>query len=107
MSTDYTVDLLASDGTTTTVKISDSINPLPGSDTWECTDPNALGAASGVVTSWGSGNAILQVAGPYSNVTLAKFTQKTRKGDSGDGTKLTTAGTFPDGDLNWTCTAKA
>lgn len=35
MSTDYLVTLSAADGSVTSVKIIDSINPLPLSDSWE------------------------------------------------------------------------
>ncbi len=38
MSTDYTLECTASDGSKATIRVVDSINPLPGSDTWEARD---------------------------------------------------------------------
>jgi len=103
MSTDYTVTLTATDGSSTTVKIIDSINPLPFSDTWEG-DATALGASNGKVASWGMPAAVLHTGpGAAGNVTLDGFRKATKKGDSGAGSKLNDMGTFPDGDLTWHC----
>ena len=103
MSTDYTVTLTASDNSTTQIKIIDSINPLPLSDTWEG-DEIALGSKSGTVASWGMDAAVLHTGpGSTGNVTLDKFSKKTKKGDSNSGSKINLMGTFPDGDLTWYC----
>jgi hypothetical protein len=103
MSTDYDLTLTASDGTTANIRIIDSINPLPFSDTWTGVE-SELGSAGGKVASWNTGNAVLHTGmGAASNITLEKFTKSTVAGDTGTGSKLTLGGTFPDGDLSWTC----
>lgn len=103
MSTDYTVTLTATDGSSTAVKIIDSINPLPLSDTWEG-DAAALGTSNGKVASWGMPAAVLHTGpGAAGNVTLDGFSKATKKGDTGSGSKLNDMGTFPDGDLTWHC----
>ncbi len=103
MSTDYFVTLSAADGSMTSVKIIDSINPLPLSDTWEG-DEAALGASGGKVASWGMDAAVLHTGpGAAGNVTLDKFGKATKKNKSGTGSKLNDMGSFPDGDLTWHC----
>lgn len=103
MSTDFYVTLTASDGSTTKVKIIDSINPLPGSDTWEG-DEAALGTKSGKVASWGMKAAVLHTGpGGAGNVTLDGFSENTKKNDAGTGSKTNDMGTFPDGSLDWHC----
>jgi hypothetical protein len=103
MSTDFYVTLRATDGSTTAVKIIDSINPLPGSDVWEG-DEVAIGAKSGPVASWGISAAVLHTGpGAGGNITLDLFGKKTKKGDEGKGTKLNEMGSFPDGYLTWHC----
>jgi len=103
MSTDYTVTLTATDDSSTVVKIIDSINPLPLSDTWEG-DVGALGTASGIVASWGMVAAVLHTGpGAAGTVTLDGFGKATKKGDTGSGSKVNDMGTFPDGDLTWRC----
>lgn len=103
MSTDYTVALTSTDGSSTVVKIIDSINPLPLSDTWEG-DAAALGASSGPVASWGMHAAVLHTGpGGAGNVTLDGFSKATKRGDTGSGSKVNGMGTFPDGDLTWHC----
>lgn len=103
MSTDYTVTLTDTGGSSTVVKIIDSINPLPLSDTWEG-DAAALGASNGKVASWGMPAAVLHTGpGAAGNVTLDGFSKATKKGDTGSGSKINDMGTFPDGDLTWHC----
>lgn len=103
MSTDYSVRLTAQDGSTTVVKIIDSINPLPLSDSWEG-DQVALGASKGKVASWGMAAAVLHTGpGAAGNVTLDNFGKATKKGDTGTGSKTNDMGTFPDGNLTWRC----
>ncbi len=103
MSTDYTVTLTASDGSSTVVKIIDSISPLPLSDTWEG-DAVALGTSGGTVASWGMPAAVLHTGpGAAGNLTLDGFGKATKKGDTGSGSKLNDMGTFPDGDVTWQC----
>lgn len=103
MSTDYSVTLTSNNGSTTKVKIIDSINPLPLSDTWEG-DAAALGSKEGKVASWGMDAAVLHTGpGVAGNVTLDGFGKKTVKGDTGTGSKANTMGSFPDGDLAWSC----
>lgn len=105
MSTDYSVTLTASDGGTTKVVIIDSINPLPLSDSWNG-DAAALGASTGKVASWGLNAAVLHTGpGATGNVTLDLFTKSTAAGDTGRGTKSSGQGSFPDGDLRWSCDA--
>jgi len=102
MSTDYYVTLTASDGTTTPVKLIDSINPLPFSDTFE-SDEAALGNKGGKAV-FGT-DAVVMHTGPggAGNVTLDGFNAQTKKGDSGTGNKTNDLGTFPDGDFTWHC----
>ena len=78
MATTYTVDLVADDGTDTTVKIIDSLNPLPSSDIWEAEDATWFGTKSGTVSNWATGNAILQIRSLMADgtVTLEGFTKK-------------------------------
>ncbi len=103
MSTDYEVTLEASDGSITMIQIIDSIVPLPFSDKWTGVEAE-IGGAGGTVASWGTANAVLHTGmGVGSNIALENFTKSTKAGDSGSGSKLTLAGTFPDGDLTWTC----
>jgi hypothetical protein len=103
MSTDYDVTLTASDGSTAKIQIIDSINPLPFSDTWTGVE-SELGSAGGKVASWGTDNAILHTGlGAASAITLDNFSKTITAGDTGTGSKITLAGTFPDGDLEWRC----
>lgn len=103
MSTEYDVTLVASDGTTTKIRIIDSISPLPFSDRWSG-DAAMLGSSGGVVASWGTGNAVLHTGpGAAGNVTLEGFNKSTKAGDTGSGSKRSDLGEFPGGDLTWTC----
>lgn len=103
MSTDYDVTLTATDGTTAKIKIIDSINPLPLSDTWEGVEAE-LGSGGGKVASWGMPSLTLHTGmGAASNITLDGFSKATVQGDTGTGSKLTLAGSLPDGDLSWKC----
>lgn len=103
MSTDYFVSLAAVSGEKTEIKIIDSINPLPLSDTWEG-DEIALGSKGGKVASWGMEAAVLHTGpGIGGNVTLDSFSKNTKQGDSGTGSKINDMGSFPDGDLTWHC----
>jgi hypothetical protein len=103
MATIYRVTVTAVDGTDITITIVDSLNPIPGSDTWQVQDDSWFGKKTGTVASWGTGNAMLEV-GP-GNVTLDGFRKSTKLGDSGEGSKTTGEGKFPDGKLVWTCVA--
>lgn len=99
MATDYYVTLTSKDGSTTKVKIIDSIL----SDTWEG-DATALGIKEGKVASWGMKDAVLHTGpGIAGQVTLDGFSKKTVLEDSGTGSKANLMGSFPDGDLAWSC----
>lgn len=102
MSTDYYVTLSASDGSTTQVKIIDSINPLPFSDSFE-SEEGALGTSAGKATFGDNGVVLRTGPGGGGNVTLDAFNSDTKPNDSGSGSKTSTLGTFPDGDLSWHC----
>lgn len=103
MSTDYYVTLTATDGSTTKVKIIDSINPLPLSDTFEG-NAAEIGVSSGKVASWGMPGAVLHTGpGAAGNIMLDGFGKATKGGDDGAGSKQNLMGTFPDGDLRWHC----
>lgn len=104
MSTDYSVELTASDGTSATITITHSLNPLPGSDTWVPADQAQFDCAGGAVSSWGQSEADL--TGPYGpkSLVLEGFKKSTQKDDKGTGNKSYLEGTFPSGDLTWTCT---
>lgn len=103
MSTDYEVTLTASDGAVSKIKIIDSINPLPLSDSWEGSEAE-LGSPGGKVASWGLPSLTLHTGpGVAGNITLDGFSKATAKGDTGTGSKQSLSGSFPDGDLTWAC----
>lgn len=102
MSTDYYVTLTASDGATTQVKLIDSINPIPFSDTFEG-DEAILGKQTGKAIFGTNGVVLHTGPGGAGNVTLEGFGTQTKQGDSGNGSKVSDLGTFPDGDLTWLC----
>ena len=105
-STDYGVTLTESGGVSARITISvNHLNPLPGSDTWKTLDAGALGAAGGAVSSWGTSDARLTGPGGANSIILDGFTKGTAAGDSGTGSKNVDDGTFPEGSLNWSCTA--
>jgi hypothetical protein len=107
MSTDYNLTLTALDGTVARITIIDSINPLPGSDTWQAESPSHWDTAGGAISSWGSGNTHL--TGPFgpNSIVLDGFGKGTKKNDTGSGTKSYVDGSFPTGDFTWICTAKS
>ncbi|MBK6743555.1 MAG: hypothetical protein IPG66_11475 [Hydrogenophilales bacterium] len=98
MTTKYYAELKAKSGAKITVI-------LNSDSTWNCDSPAAFGGIStGHISSWGTGNAILQLDGPYFNITLNNFGLHTAINDHGEGTKTTNnRGKFPDGELYWTC----
>ena len=106
MSTDYTLTLTSSDGTTGNITVIDSLNPLPGSDSWKPADPAQWGDAGGPVSSWASGG--LYLTGPVGamSVFLENFGKGTEPGDAGTGQKNYDDGSFPMGNLTWRCTGK-
>ena len=100
MSTDFTVTLTAPDGSTTSVKIIDSLIPLQ--DSFKA-DEGAIGNKAGSVT-WPSGNCRLHTGpGGAGVVTLEGFTPETEKDNDGPGGKMNTMGSFPDGPFRWRC----
>jgi hypothetical protein len=62
----FTVDLTATGGETATITIVDSINPLPGSDTWTARDRADFDTPGGFVSNWGANEADL--SGPVAHV---------------------------------------
>lgn len=85
--------------------ITDSLNPLPGSDTWKCSDA-AWGIDTGSVASWGTTSAHLQGVGATPVAILEGFTKTTKKNDGGIGEKLYPDGSFPSGEFTWLCINK-
>ncbi len=94
MSTDYHLRLTASDGSQAVITIADSINPLPGSDTWSAADQSQWGTSGGAVSSWASGGAYLTGPVGVESIFLDGFGKHTNANDAGDGRRTTTTGTF-------------
>ncbi|CUH40178.1 hypothetical protein JSE7799_02908 [Jannaschia seosinensis] len=105
MSTDYELSLSSSDGTTARITIVDSLNPLPGSDTWTAADNSQWEVNGGTVTSWGSGGAYLSGPVGVQSIFLDGFEKSTKAKDTGDGEKNYEGGTFPAGSFRWRCTS--
>jgi hypothetical protein len=106
MSTDFSVDLQALDGSITTITISDSINPIPGSDTWAASNADDLACAGGLVSSWGQKEADLTGPVGAKSLVLDGFSGSTKRGDTGSGDKNYVDGAFPGGSFTWTCTRR-
>jgi len=102
LSTTYTI-LCESEDKSVRLDIIDSLNPLPGSDTWECEDEEEWGLKSGSVASWASSDLQLYGLGAGPVATMFGFTKSVKKGDNGDGEKFLTDGNFPLGHFQWTC----
>lgn len=105
MSTEYNLECVAPSKTGTLIII-DSINPLPGSDTWRTTDPEDWGIEGGSVANWGTPEIMLYGAGAAPVVILQNLTKGTKPGDTGRGEKLYPDGTFPEGEFEWRCTMR-
>jgi hypothetical protein len=106
MATLYTVQI--SDGSTTgTLIIEDSLNPLPGSDTWRTDQPEVFGVANGAVASWGTDDTKLHGLGAVPILILEGFRKSTNVNDRGTGEKLLDEGTMQQGTVSWRCTAKS
>lgn len=90
------------------LEITDSWNPLPGSDEWRCLEGAAIfgSPASGHVAGWGADFASLHVGAATIRHTLEGFGKSTEVGDVGSGEKTMTGGTFPDGRFEWRCSSK-
>ena len=95
--------LCESSDQTTELEITDSFNPIPGSDTWRALDPDAWGEAGGAVASWGTNFAHLHAGTSGAVAVLDGFTKNTQVRGAGTGDKSTLGGTFPDGSFSWTC----
>lgn len=107
MSTDYKLEIEAADGTSTTITVIDSVNPLPGSDTWEADDQSQWGTKGGPVASWGSTTAYLGGPGGGQSIELEGFGKHTKEGEKGKGSKNYEDGSFPEGGFTWRCTSKS
>jgi hypothetical protein len=107
MSTDYGLKFSASDGTDAEITILDSINPLPGSDTWTATDPSQWDIGGGSVSSWGSGGTYLSGPVGVNSIYLERFGKSTAVGDTGAGNKNYDDGSFPSGSFQWECVSKS
>ena len=102
MSTDFYVTLTASDDSTTQVKIMYAFIRLPLPDSFE-SDEAALGNKGGKAVFGTDGVVLHTGPGGAGNVTLDGFSQDTKKDSTGTGSKISDLGTFPDGDLKWSC----
>jgi hypothetical protein len=105
MSTVYTVSCV-SGANEVNLKIQDSINPLPGSDTWSTLDISSWGIDGGTVAGWGTTDLNLHGVGAAPVAILYGFVKSVSKGDTGKGEKQYPDGTFPSGTFDWTCTEK-
>lgn len=96
-----------SSGNAMTLTIVDSLNPLPGSDTWRCVPPDALGTDSGNVASWGTKTAYLHAGTAGAVVALEGFGKSTQQGTTGAGEKIDPDGSFPSGQFRWSCASRS
>ncbi|MFN0304212.1 MAG: hypothetical protein ACKVQU_28090 [Burkholderiales bacterium] len=90
----------------TELEIVDSLNPLPGSDTWSAIDPASWGLDRGTVANWGSTDAHLHGLGSGQIAILEGFSKATKVGDKNKGEKFYSEGNFPTGIFTWRCTNK-
>lgn len=97
-----------SGGESATLKIVDSLNPLPGSDKWYGVEGAAVWGdpAEGAIANWGTGRTQLHAGGGSVFHILEGFTKATVKDDEGTGDKTLTGGSFPDGSFSWVCTSR-
>ena len=105
MSTDYTLVCSPDSNPAFSAELTiiDSLNILPGSDTWETPDIEAWGLEGGAVANWGTDEIMLYGIGAGTVVTLQSLTKDTKPGDSGQGHKSLIDGSFPAGAFDWTC----
>jgi len=89
-----------------TLEISDSINPLPGSDTWTCEPANSLSTHNGTIGSWGTSTTYLSGGMAAPIVELHGFKKSTKVGDQGEGSNNDIEGKFPECDFTWECLEK-
>ena len=101
MSTDYTLECTSS-GSTTEIKIIDALF----SDTWEAVTPSDWGVSGGKAGSLGKPEVFLFHGFHNTPHVLQGFSTDTEKGDTGDGSKNTTEGDFPQGAFTWECIRK-
>ena len=106
MATTFTLRC-TSPGKSMTLTIVDSLNPLPGSDTWRCSPSDALGTDSGNVASWGTKTTYLHGGTAGAVATLEGFGKSTQQGATGNGEKIDPDGSFPPGQFLWSCTSRS
>lgn len=105
MATIYTL-LCKSGDSVMSIIITDSLNPLPGSDTWRCDPTDALSANDGTIGSWGTEITYLSAGAATPIVDLHAFKKSTKIGDQGAGYINDIDGEFPSGEFTWKCTEK-
>jgi len=105
MSTDYRLKLISRDGTTAEITVIDSINPLPGSDTWQG-DQAQWNTKGGAVSSWGADGTYLTGPLGANSIFLDHFGKNTNVSDTGDGQKNYDGGSFPQDSFRWECLTK-
>jgi hypothetical protein len=107
MATVWTLSCATAAGDTAHLEITRSLNPLPGSDTWRGIEGSGVWGdpANGYVANWGLGETLLHT-GQAGGHSLGSFNKGTHPGDTGNGQKVLTGGTFPDGPFTWTCDTK-
>ncbi|WP_434616454.1 hypothetical protein [Azospirillum sp. B2RO_4] len=91
-----------------TLAIVDSLNPLPGSDTWRGVEGAGVWGdpTQGSVANWATGRTLLHAGAATVVHSLENFGKQTGVGASGAGDKAPTGGSFPDGAFTWTCTKR-
>ena len=105
MSTDYRLKITSRDGTAAEITIIDSINPLPGSDTWSG-DEAQWGTKGRAVSSWAAQGAYLTGPLGTNSIFLDAFGKHTNVGDTGSGDKNYEDGSFPQDGFQWKCLMK-
>lgn len=99
----FRLSIAGSDGTETEITIEDSINPLPGSDSWTASDRTAFDCAGGAVSNWGQSEADLTGPVGARSMVLNGFSSNTQTGAENNGQKNYDGGTIPLGDIQWVC----
>jgi len=103
MSTDYTIQISSSTGEVTTLKIIDSIIPIPGADSWEAEEPEYWDTKGGQVSSWNQKEAKLGGPAGVESIVLDGFGKRVKKGYEGTGRKNYVQGIMPGGEIKWLC----
>lgn len=104
MSTIYTLECTAPNGSKCTLIITDSL--IPTNDTWESKNPDDWDPPNGAIASWGQPDARLEGCGATPCGILENFNKNSEPGDTGDGGKNTLDGNFPIGSFRWKVTKK-